>query len=172
LSSDAGWEARGNKVQFKDRHMRPFHDFGWSATSRAGGKVGEIGGIIWRDEKPAYYASKVGPLTLDDELFASGRIAFNGAGSDSGVYLGWFNSNSKTNKTKSDHVQPQANVLAGAARRAEPHRDTTSVPRTPRRKGEAMIQDSGPIIRPDRPGASMVDPLPAEIGNDQRATGR
>jgi hypothetical protein len=147
-SGDAGWEARGNKVEFQDRHMRPFHDFGWTATSRAGGKAGEIGGIIWRDEKPASYASKVGRLTLDDELFASGRIAFNGAGSDSGVYLGWFNSNSKTNKTTSDHIQPQANVLAvlleGPSRIGHYFRAAYATA-----NGEGMIQDSGPIIRPD-----------------------
>jgi hypothetical protein len=66
LSSASGWEARGNKVEFQDRHMRPFHDFGWMVTSKAGGKTGEIGGIIWRDEKPAYYAAKTGRLTFED----------------------------------------------------------------------------------------------------------
>jgi hypothetical protein len=111
-SGDAGWVARGNQEEFQDRHMRPFHDFGWMATAKAGGESGEISGVIWRDEKPAYYASKVGLLTLADELFASGKIAFNGAGSDSGVYLGWFNSLSKTNKTTSDPQEPQTNILA------------------------------------------------------------
>ena len=148
LSSDAGWEARGNKMEFKDRHMRPFHDCGWRATSNAGGKVGEIGGIMWRDEMPASYASKVGPLTLEDELFASGRIAFNGAGSDSGVYLGWFNSVSKTHKTASDHIQPQSNVLAvlleGPSRIGHYFRPAYATA-----KGEGRIQDAGPIIRPD-----------------------
>jgi len=148
LSSDAGWKAQGNRVEFKDRHMRPFHDFGWTATSKAGGKDGEIGGIIWRDEKPAYYAARVGPLGLDDELFASGRIAFNGAGSDSGVYLGWFNSTSKTNKTIADHLQPQASFLAvlleGPSRIGHYFRPAYATA-----KGEGMIQDSGPIIRPD-----------------------
>jgi len=58
LSGDAGWEARGNKVEFQDRHIRPFHDFGWSPANRTGSR-GEIGGIIWRDERPAYYAAQV-----------------------------------------------------------------------------------------------------------------
>jgi hypothetical protein len=148
LSSDTGWEARGNKVEFNDRHMRPFHDFGWMATGQAGGKLGEMGGIIWRDEKPAYYATKIGPLTFEDELFASGRIAFNGAGSDSGVYLGWFNSNAKTNKATSDHVQPQAGILAvlleGPSRIGHYFRPAYATA-----KGEGRIQDAGPIIRPD-----------------------
>ena len=148
LGGAAGWEGRGNNAQFEDRHMRPFHDFGWMATARAGGKSGEIGGVIWRDEQPAYYAGKVGPLTLADELFASGRIAFHGAGSDSGVYLGWFNSMSKTNKTTSDHQEPQTNVLAvlleGPSIVGHYFR---AAYRTAR--GDGVIQETGPIIRPD-----------------------
>jgi len=148
LSSEADWEARGNKVEFADRHLRPFHDCGWAATDRAGSERGEIGGLIWRDERPAYYASKVGPLNLEDELFAAGRIAFNGAGSDSGVYLGWFNSMSKTNKLTSDHQQPQTHFLAalleGPSRIGHYFRPAYATAR-----GEGMFQDTGPIIRPD-----------------------
>jgi hypothetical protein len=148
LSSATGWEARGNKVEFPDRHMRPFHDFGWMATAKAGGKIGEIGGIIWRDEKPAYYAAKTGPLTLDDELMASGKIAFNGAGSDSAVYLGWFNSASKTNKVAADHQEPQSNILAvlleGPSDVGHYFRPAYSSAR-----GRGIIQDNGPILRPD-----------------------
>jgi len=148
LSSAAGWEERGNKVEFADRQMRPFHDFGWMGTNRAGSKPGEIRGITWRDEKPAYYASKVGPLTLEDELYASGKIAFHGAGSDSAAYLGWFNSSSKTNKATSDLQEPQKNVLGiiiegpsqiGHYFRAE-YRAAN---------GQGVIDDEGPIIRPD-----------------------
>ena len=148
LSGAEGWDARGNNAEFQDRHMRPFHDFGWMSMAGAGGKPGEIGGLIWRDEKPAYYASKTSPLTLADELFASGRIAFNGAGSDSGVYLGWFNSMSKTNKTTSDHQAPQTNLLAvlleGPSSVGHYFRAAYSTAR-----GHGTIQDAGPIIRPD-----------------------
>jgi hypothetical protein len=148
LSSDAGWEGHGNKVEFADRHMRPFHDFGWMPSSKAGGRAGEIGGVIWRDEKPACYATKVGPLTLDDELFASGKIAFNGAGSDSGVYLGWFNSSSKTNKVTADYQEPQKNVLAiiieGPSRIGHYFRAEYRAA-----NGKGSIDEAGPIIRPD-----------------------
>jgi hypothetical protein len=148
LSNRPDWEARGNKVEFPDRHMRPFHDFGWLSTSKAGGKAGEIGGIIWRDEVPAFYAAKVGPLHLEQELFASGKIAFNGAGSDSGVYLGWFDSRSKTNKSLPDLKEPQANLLAilleGPSRIGHYLRAAYSNAR-----GHGIFQDSGPIIRPD-----------------------
>ena len=153
LSRAAGWEARGNRVEFEDRRMRPFHDFGWMPAGKAGesfgtGSKGGIGGIIWRDEKPAYYASKVGPLSLDDELFASGRIVFNGAGSDSGVYLGWFNSHWKTNKVSSDHDEGQRNHLAvlieGPSQIGHYFRAAYATT-----KGEGVIEPSGPIIRPD-----------------------
>jgi hypothetical protein len=148
LSSDAGWEARGNKVEFADRHLRPFHDFGWMQTNRAGSKPGEIGGVIWRDEKPAYYASQVGPLTLNDELFASGKISFHAAGSDSAVYLGWFDSRSKTNQVTVGQVPTPTNMFAilieGPSRIGHYFR---SEYRTAR--GIGAMADSGPIIRPD-----------------------
>jgi hypothetical protein len=70
------WEGRGNKAEFADRTIRPMHDSGYSATTNTRGKRGEIGGVIWRDEAPAFYGARVGPLTLRDELFASGKLAF------------------------------------------------------------------------------------------------
>lgn len=137
----AGWEGRGNNVQFEDRHLRPYHDFGWKND-------GTMGGVIWRDERPAYYAGKVGALSLDDELFASGKIRFKGAGSDSGVYLGWFDSRSKTNKAVSDHDEPPKNFLAvlleGPSRIGHYFRGAY---RTATGHGE--LHGSGPIIRPD-----------------------
>ena len=141
LRADAGWEGRGNRAHFEDRHLRPYHDFGWKPA-------GKIGGVIWRDEKPAYYASKTGALTLEQELFASGKISFNSAGSDSGVYLGWFDSRSKTNKAISDHLEPPRNLLAvlleGPSRIGHYFRGAYRT-----RTGEGMLDDSGPIIRPD-----------------------
>jgi hypothetical protein len=91
LSRDPGWEGVGNGVEFDDGGIRPLHDFGWD---RAGGRVG---GLVWRadernDDQGAWYAAKVGPLPFDRELRASGKIVFSGAGSDSGVLIGWFNS--------------------------------------------------------------------------------
>ena len=153
LSSAVGWEARSNKVEFADRHMRPLHDFGWmppsevSSSPQARGN-GHLGGVIWRDEKPAYYANRVGPLSLDNELFASGTITFNVAGSDSGVYLGWFDSRAKTNKLSSDHEAPQKNLLAvlieGPSRAGHYFRAAYGTA-----TGEGVIDQSGPIIRPD-----------------------
>jgi hypothetical protein len=148
LRANTGWEGRGNKVEFEDRHLRPYHDFGWKRTSKAGSKPGELGGVIWRDEKPAYYASKIGPLTLEDELFASGKISFNGAGSDSGVYFGWFDSRSKTNKETSDHLEPPRNFVAilleGPSRIGHYFRGAYRTA-----TGDGELDDTGPIIHPD-----------------------
>jgi hypothetical protein len=92
LSHDPKWEARGNHVEFPDRVIRPFHDFGYSPTHHAGGaKAGEIGGTIWRAGKPCYYADDIGAHSLDEPLHASGKIAFTSAAVDSGVYIGFFN---------------------------------------------------------------------------------
>jgi hypothetical protein len=148
FSDDPGWEARGNKGEFAERTIRPLHDFGYSRTQFAGGGKGEIGGILWRDEKPAYYADRVGPFTLNDGLSASGRLAFTGAGSDSGIYFGWFDSKSKQNKTAPDHVEPQKNFLAiaveGPSRAGHYFR-----PGYATSAGAGELKEKGPLIYPD-----------------------
>jgi hypothetical protein len=153
LSSAADWEARGNKAEFEERHIRPYHDFGWrlrpqESTPLQSAVRGEVGGIIWRDEKPAFYAAQVESLSLEDELFASGELVFNSAGSDSGAYLGWFNSNSKTNKFSSDHQESQRNFLAilieGPSRIGHYFR-----PAYRTATGKGVIEPAGPIIRPE-----------------------
>jgi hypothetical protein len=148
LSRDPKWEGHGNKVEFADRTLRPMHDFGYSPTSRAGGRKGEIGGIIWRDEAPAFYGAKTGPLTLRDELFASGKVAFVAAASDSGVYFGWFDSQSKSNKYTQDHKEPQKNFL-GIAIEGPSRVGHYFVPGYRNSVGQGQLASSGPLIRPD-----------------------
>src|SRR5262249_45372466 len=80
------------------RRPRPEPPLGFSPTKFAGGaEPGEVGGVVWRDVKPAYYAAKVGPLTLDDKIEASGRLAVRAAASDSGATFGFFNADSLVN---------------------------------------------------------------------------
>jgi hypothetical protein len=110
FDADPGWEARGSRVTFEDRIQRPFHDFGFRATSRAGGRPGEIGGIVWRDEAPAYYADRAGPLDLDRTLTASGRLVFLAGSADSGVCLGWFDSETKRAQ-RAEHENPTRSLL-------------------------------------------------------------
>ena len=112
FDEDPRWEEVGNHVEFAERVIRPRHDFGYSATKLAGGRPGEIGGIVFRDERPAYYAMPLGPLSLRDELRAEGLLSLVQAGSDSGVYLGWFDSATKRLNHTPEHSARQKNHLA------------------------------------------------------------
>jgi hypothetical protein len=148
FDEDPKWEGRGNQVTFADHVKRPHQDFGFSPTStHAGGKPGEIGGVTWRGAGPAWYADRVGPLSLDDELFASGTLAFTGAGSDSGVHIGWFDSASKRANSKDDGVA-QSNYLGilieGPSRIGHYFRPAYGVA-----NADGITTDAGPIIRPD-----------------------
>jgi hypothetical protein len=145
---DPQWEGRGNETEFRDRVRRPFHDFGYTDTQYAGGRPGEIGGIIWRDEQPAYYAAPIAPLSLEDELFASGTVAFRGAGSDSGAYFGFFDSEAKRNKSTSDRHAAATNLIAilveGPSQVGHYFRCGYF-----NRLGKGILEDSGPTIEPD-----------------------
>lgn len=142
------WVGVGNRVTFEDHVFRPYQDFGFSDTHFASGNSGEIGGVVWRDEKASYYADRVGPLSLDSELYASGKISFRGASSDSGVFIGWFNSQMRIDKTTIDaKVRPQdilAVMIEGPSRIGHYFR-----PACFNENSVGVIQDSGPIIRPD-----------------------
>src|SRR4029453_10424659 len=53
-------------------------DFGYSRTSHAGGKAGEIGGFITPAAAPAFYAKKLPTKPLNGRLSPSGAIACPG----------------------------------------------------------------------------------------------
>lgn len=148
FAKDPKWWAEGNHVEFEDREIRPLHDFGYSQTAHVGGKPGELGGIVWRDEAPAYYADRVGPLTLNDELHALGKLAFTAGGSDSGVYFGWFNGDEKRNKGPDESRSPQKSILGikveGPSRVGHYFR-----PAYHSARGEGGSPEAGPVIRPD-----------------------
>lgn len=108
---DPQWIGEGNDVQFEERVIRPHHDYGFSPTNFTGGDPGEIGGVLFRDEQPSYYAANVGELTFAQPLHASGKIVLRSAGADSGIVLGWFDSASKRNKATPEHEQRQPNYL-------------------------------------------------------------
>lgn len=95
FSEDPGWDAVGNRGTFENPMPAGAHDFGYSATDFAGGAVGEVGGVLWRGGEYAYYADRVGPLSLDDRLEAGGRVVMVVGGVDADMYLGWFNSANK-----------------------------------------------------------------------------
>ena len=155
LSQDPDWEGHGNEITFADRDVRPYHDFNWSKTNNAGGKSGEMAVTMWRNESPAYYGDPIEPVTLDEELYAEGRLAFTGAGSDSGVFLGWFNAEAKRNKTdpdaahKGQKASPQTSYLAigieGPSRIGH-YFHPYYAPTDGKLRGRS---EAGPIIRPD-----------------------
>jgi len=96
FSADPHWIEIGNRVRFTDCVVRPFDDFGWRNSHRAGGEPGEVGGLIWRNEAAEpehafYYGMPIGKLSLENELKASGRVAMKNAAPDSAILFGWFN---------------------------------------------------------------------------------
>jgi hypothetical protein len=108
FSKDPGWIGLGNHADYARNAEGGAQDFGFSPTSNfAGGSPGELGGIMWRSGVYAYYADRVGPLSLDDRLQASGKVVLEVGPPDSGMYIGWFNSAEKENSP------PQAGNFVG-----------------------------------------------------------
>jgi hypothetical protein len=97
LSSDPHWTGWGNRSTFQDREKGGAHDFGYSKTAKCsdGAAPGEIGGTVWRSGTYAYYADRISTVTLARRLVASGKVLLEVGAPDSGVYLGWFNSEEK-----------------------------------------------------------------------------
>lgn len=104
FAQDPKWDASGNRATYQAKDVGGAHDFGFSPTNHAGGQPGEVGGIFWRSGKYGYYADRVGTLSLDDRLEASGKVVLKSAGPDSDMFLGWFNStNQETPPTEAGH---------------------------------------------------------------------
>ena len=49
----------------------------------------------WKWPRKQNVSKRVGPLSLEDRLGASGKVALRVGPPDSGVYLGWFNGGEK-----------------------------------------------------------------------------
>ncbi len=94
LRQDPGWVGSNNRATVAHVPVGA-HDFGFRATNFAGGSPGELGGDLWRGGRYAYYADRVGPLTLDDPLRARGKVVLQVGAPDSDMYIGWFNSAEK-----------------------------------------------------------------------------
>jgi hypothetical protein len=89
FDKDPGWEGVNNRASVPDKRTIR-QDFGYSRTANAGGKVGEIGGLISPAAEPAWYARKLDPVTFDDSLTASGRLVCKSR--QFHVLVGFFNS--------------------------------------------------------------------------------
>ena len=147
FASDPGWEGVGNRETVEDIAVRPFHDFGYRETNLAGGAPGEIGGFMWRiesfdPEHAGYYGARVGRLTMNDELKASGKVSFQRAAVDCGLLIGWFNSHTAIGA-------PPANFLGilieGPSRIGHYFR-----PGYGTSDDQRAIQGEGPILNPGK----------------------
>lgn len=146
FDGDPRWTGEGNDADFADGFVRPFHQYGFSETGFAGGRRGELGGVIWRDERPSYYADRIEQMSLENELRASGKLAFLRAGADSGVYLGWFNARTKAEldrKRESGQREYLGVLIEGPSRIGHYFR-----PGYATQSGTGRNQDVGPVLRP------------------------
>jgi hypothetical protein len=97
FDNDSGWDGRNNRLTALGPTIIRQH-FGWSATNYSSGKSGEIGGVVWRSVRPAYYGKKIETKTLDDRLECSGAFsisqitAINQWHTGSCIWIGFFNS--------------------------------------------------------------------------------
>ncbi len=97
FSQDPNWDEMNNRRTYETWNCRPNFDFGWSATTFAGGeKPGELGGLIFRGdcrypEKLASYGCKIETLSLNTPLYASGKVCVTRAVSDSTASIGFYN---------------------------------------------------------------------------------
>ncbi len=103
FSSDPEWDAV-NTVPRPEDCVTTVQDFGYAASTRAGGEAGEIGGLVSRSLTPSSYARVIAPRTLEDRLEASGRFAVTASSGGSGVLFGWFNSASRGWRTPNSLV--------------------------------------------------------------------
>jgi hypothetical protein len=144
FSEDPKWDSSGNHATYRTKDVAGAHDFGFSPTNHAGGKVGELGGTFWRAGKYAYYADRVGPLNLDDRLEASGKVVLKSGAPDSDMFLGWFNSANKDEPpTKAGHF---LGIHAGGPTRVG-HYFQPSLATANGTKAQAK---SGPVLTPGR----------------------
>jgi hypothetical protein len=91
FAKDPQWDATRNRVTYRATDVAGAHDFGFSNTNHAGGaKPGEIGGTFWRSNHWGYYADRVGTLTVDDRLEASGKVILAVGAPDADMCFGWF----------------------------------------------------------------------------------
>jgi hypothetical protein len=117
FSDDPKWEGQSNRRTAASRLVRPWFDFGHSDTHFAGGKgKGELGGLIFRGDcrerdRMACYGDRVGPLSLDRPLQASGKIALRRGVSDSTTLFGFYHSEHSMRQNESQRDGLPESVL-------------------------------------------------------------
>jgi hypothetical protein len=98
FGDDPGWEGSRNRRTYESRNVRPRFDFGYSPTHFSGGRApGELGGQVFRGDcreagRMASYGDRIGPLSLDRPLRASGKIVLRRGVTDSTTLFGFYHS--------------------------------------------------------------------------------
>jgi hypothetical protein len=105
-SSDPAWSGTGNQVAWRDCYIGDINQFGWT-----GRDDGRLGGFISRtdEDRPelrAFYADRVGRLTLEDPLHVDGTVRLERANSDSATLVGWF-TGTTTGARKAEIAPPE-----------------------------------------------------------------
>lgn len=96
FSRDPGWDNYQNRIVGTDMPT-VIQNFGWNRTDHCGSGVGEIGGRVDNSRHQAYYALPLGrPLTFNDEMSSSGKLAIHHIGLRGVGYFGFFNSRRHT----------------------------------------------------------------------------
>ena len=152
LSQDPHWEGKGNRVSFVERDFQR-EDFGYSPTNWAGDKPGEIGGLFYRTEAVdplhGYYADDIGRVTLDDPIDFSGSVAFTDGGTDSGMFLGYFNAKKKMatfkEKLAAQYLDDSMGILVTGPTRVGYY---FSAQCSPKRELAKVV--TGPVFLPNR----------------------
>jgi hypothetical protein len=97
FAEDPHWDGLNNRARVQETMPIGYHNFGFSPeTHFAGGSPGEMGGIFWPlSQAYAYYADRIGPLSLDDPLEAHGKLFLKYVTPDCEMCFGWFNSSQR-----------------------------------------------------------------------------
>jgi hypothetical protein len=91
FDGDPGWDGHNNRSQVPPP-VQITQNFGYSSnTSRAGGTLGEIGGLVTPDGEPASYAKVLPSLSFNDPFSVTGRLNVQTGGGH--TMVGFFNSN-------------------------------------------------------------------------------
>ena len=95
FARDPNWDGFRNRLLPEKLPVRK-QSFGFSATQHAGGaRPGEIGGIVSRSNRPAFYGRPIAERTLNDPLKVTGTFAVTHAEGGSGMLFGWFHHTSR-----------------------------------------------------------------------------
>jgi hypothetical protein len=176
FATDPGWEGLRNRIAYISANVRPRFDFGFSPTRYAGGRaVGELGGLIFRGdchfpERMACYGDRLGELTLEKPLRASGRVCLWRGVTDSTALLGFYDSRRSMSSNPSQEHGLPAHFLGISVE--GPSREGFYFAPAYRARGRGVAAGQGsPYIYPDgTPHDWTLDYAPEAVGGRGRIT--